>query len=228
MVSGPKGSVCMCVCVCVGGWFLCENGAQERKDTRTLHILFVLSKCAVGLHYIRLHVFILLCHAESLSRVWLFATPWTVACQALLSMGFSRQEYWSELPCPPTGDLPDSGIEPGSSPLQVDCLLSEPAGKPSFSWGLIQQAHVPGSDSRSVLVLSAVWPHHPSTPSLEGRGSMEVVAWSTVPPSTSPNPPTPPPNPPWVGHQWATQAHAVSLGESGLLRRRAPWSWWEA
>ena len=47
-----------------------------------------------------------------LSRVQLFATPWTVACQAPLSMGFSRQEYSSVLPCPPPGDLPDSGIKP--------------------------------------------------------------------------------------------------------------------
>ena len=49
-----------------------------------------------------------------LSHVWLFATPWTVAQQAPLSMGFSRQEYWSGLPCPPPGDLPVPGIEPRS------------------------------------------------------------------------------------------------------------------
>ena len=48
------------------------------------------------------------CH---FSRVWLFATPWAVACQASLSMGFSRQEYWSGLLCSPPGDLPDPGIE---------------------------------------------------------------------------------------------------------------------
>ena len=42
------------------------------------------------------------------------ATPWTLACQAPLSMGFSRQEYWSGLPCPPPGDLPDPGIKPAS------------------------------------------------------------------------------------------------------------------
>ena len=46
------------------------------------------------------------------SCVWLFATVWTIACQATLSLGFSRQEYWSELPCPPSGDLPDPGIKP--------------------------------------------------------------------------------------------------------------------
>ena len=48
------------------------------------------------------------------SRVWLFATPWTVALQAPLSMEFSRQEYWNELPCPPPGDLPNPRIEPVS------------------------------------------------------------------------------------------------------------------
>ena len=51
---------------------------------------------------------------KSLSCVWLFATPWTVAYQAPLSMGFSRQEYWSGLPFPSPGDLPDPGIEPRS------------------------------------------------------------------------------------------------------------------
>jgi len=49
-----------------------------------------------------------------LSRVRLFATPWTVAHQAPLSMGFSRQEYWSGLPFPSPGGLPDQGIEPRS------------------------------------------------------------------------------------------------------------------
>ena len=50
---------------------------------------------------------------KSLSHIQLFATPWTVAYQALLSMGFSRQEYWSGLPFPSPGDLPDPGIELG-------------------------------------------------------------------------------------------------------------------
>ena len=51
------------------------------------------------------------------SRVPLFSTLWTVACQAPLSLGFSRQEYWSGLPCPLPGDLLDPGIEPGSPAL---------------------------------------------------------------------------------------------------------------
>ena len=52
-----------------------------------------------------------------LSHVRLFATPWTVTCQAPLSTGFSRQEYWSGLPFPSPGDLPNPGIEPGSPTL---------------------------------------------------------------------------------------------------------------
>ena len=57
-----------------------------------------------------------------LSRAQLFATPWTVAYQAPPSVGFSRQEYWSGLPFPPPGDLPNPGIEPGSPALQADAV----------------------------------------------------------------------------------------------------------
>ena len=66
---------------------------------------------------------------KSFSRVQLFATPWTVPYQASLSIGFSRQGYWSGLPFPSPGDLPDPGIEPRSPALQADALLSEPPGK---------------------------------------------------------------------------------------------------
>ena len=69
------------------------------------------------------------------SCVRLFAIPWTVVHQAPLSMGFSRQEYWSGLPCPPPGDLPHSGTElasPASPALQVDSLPTEQPGKPVF------------------------------------------------------------------------------------------------
>ena len=58
-------------------------------------------------------------------------TPWTVAHQAPLSMGFSRQAYWSGLPCPPPGDLPNPGIKPRSPASQADSL-SEPPGKPIY------------------------------------------------------------------------------------------------
>ena len=67
---------------------------------------------------------------KSLSRVRLFATPWTVAHQAALSMGFSSQEYWTGLPFPCPGDLPNLGIELGSPTLQADSFLSEQPGNP--------------------------------------------------------------------------------------------------
>ena len=63
-----------------------------------------------------------------LSRVRLSATPWAVAYQAPPTMGFSRQEYWSELPFPSPGDLPNPGIEPASPTLEADALTSEPPG----------------------------------------------------------------------------------------------------
>ena len=66
---------------------------------------------------------------KSLSRVPLFMTPWTVAYQAPQSVEFSRQEYWSGLPFPSPGDLPNPGIEPGSPALQADALPSELPGK---------------------------------------------------------------------------------------------------
>ena len=53
-----------------------------------------------------------------------------VLCSVALSMGFSRQEYWSGLSCPPPGDLPNPGIEPRFPALQADSLPSEPPGKP--------------------------------------------------------------------------------------------------
>ena len=64
-----------------------------------------------------------------ISRDRLFATPPTAARQAPLSMEFSKQEYWSGLPCPSPGDLPKPGIEPRSPALQADSLPSEPSGK---------------------------------------------------------------------------------------------------
>ena len=62
---------------------------------------------------------------KSLSTLQLFAIPWTLTCQAPLSMGFSRQEYWSGFICPSPGKLPDQGIEPGFPVLQTDlhCLI---------------------------------------------------------------------------------------------------------
>ena len=67
---------------------------------------------------------------ESLSHVRLFATPWTIARQVPLSMEFSRQQYWSGLPFPLPGDLPDPEIEARSPALQADSLSSEPQESP--------------------------------------------------------------------------------------------------
>ena len=66
--------------------------------------------------------------------VQLFATPWTVACQAPLSMALSRQEHWSGLLFPPPGDLPDSGIEPESPPSAGRFFITEPPGKPNWAY----------------------------------------------------------------------------------------------
>ena len=66
---------------------------------------------------------------ESLSCVQLFATPWTVARQAPLCMGFPRQEYWIGLPFPSPVDLPGSGIKPAPPALADRCFTAEPAGK---------------------------------------------------------------------------------------------------
>ena len=69
------------------------------------------------------HYFTSMCEVKSLGGVRLFATPWTVAYQAPPSMGLSRQDYWSGLPFPSPGDLPNPGIEPGSSTLQADTTI---------------------------------------------------------------------------------------------------------
>ena len=71
----------------------------------------------------------------SLSRVQFFATPWTIACQAPLPMEFSWQEYWSGVPFPTPGDLPNPGIEPTSlvSPaLASGFFTTKPPGKPKI------------------------------------------------------------------------------------------------
>ena len=102
---------------------------------------------------------------NSLSHVRLFATPWTVAYQAPPSIGFSRQEYWSGLPFPSPGDLPDPGIEPRSPTFQADALTSEPPGK----------FQVKGSE---IVVQSSRWSHwdqeigsgEPRKLSCSGRG----------------------------------------------------------
>ena len=92
---------------------------------------------------------------KSLSRVQLFATLWTIARQPPLSMGFSRQEYWSGLPFPSPGDLPDPGIELGFSALQAEPLPSEPPGNSiSVSGTLFTSSPGEGGSPGSPLFLT--------------------------------------------------------------------------
>ena len=96
---------------------------------------------------------------RSLSHVQLFATPWTVAHQALLSMGFSRQEHWSGLPLPSPGHPPNPGMEPGSPTLKADTLPSDPPGKSgikavSAAWqGRFLTTIPPGKPMKTFLIL---------------------------------------------------------------------------
>ena len=106
--------VCVCVCVCVwkeGQWAKMwklekEAGLERRKQIK--------SPCWLSSWFDPVNA---QCSLSHFSRVWLFVTLWTLACQAPLSMGFFRQGYWNGLPCPPPGDLPDPGIEPVSPAL---------------------------------------------------------------------------------------------------------------
>ena len=104
---------------------------------------------SVGGLFILWTVFWCMClHAKLLICVQLFATPWTVVHQAPLSMGFSRQEYWNGLPCPPPGDLPDSGIKPtslistrtGRQALYYYHHLGSPTGKKMKEWVVITRS----------------------------------------------------------------------------------------
>ena len=109
-------------------------GKSESEVTQSCPILCNLREYAVhGILQARILQWVKV-KVKSPSCVWLIVTPWTVACQAPLSLGFSRQEYWSGLPCASPGDLPNPRIEPRSPELQVDSLLSEPPGKHSHTY----------------------------------------------------------------------------------------------
>ena len=83
------------------------------------------------------------CVLSHSSRVPLFATPWTIAHQASLSIGFSRQECWSRLPCPPPGDLPDPGTEPTTlkSPALAGKLFTT-----STTWEALEEREATRND----------------------------------------------------------------------------------
>ena len=104
-----------------------SSSALLIREPRWIHSVFLFSSVTTSLSptcCVRV-----LWKCWSFSHVWLFATPWTAARQAPLSMEFSRQEYWSGLPFPSPGDLLNLP-KPGSPALQVDSLPSEPPGKP--------------------------------------------------------------------------------------------------
>ena len=90
---------------------------------------------------------------KSLSRVWIFVTPWTVAHQAPPSMEFSRQEYWSGLPFPSPGDLPNTGMEPRSPALQADALPVWATREPylKINWDNILKIFAPGPRIKEVF-----------------------------------------------------------------------------
>ena len=82
------------------------------------------------------------CMLNHFSCVRLFATLWTVACQAPLCMGFSRQQYQSGLPCPPPGDLPDPRTEPGAPALQIDSSPLSHWESPQFDFSFKNKGQI--------------------------------------------------------------------------------------
>ena len=100
-----------------------------------IYIIIYLKKC-LSVTEGRKHLSSALVQAQSLSRVWYFATLWTIACQAPLSMRLLRQEYWSGLLFPPAEDLSHPGIQPTSpaSPALAGGFFVEPSGKPLIAF----------------------------------------------------------------------------------------------
>ena len=107
------------------------------------------------------------------SHIWLFMTPWTVALQSPLSMRFSRQEYWSGLPCPPLRDLPDPEIEsacPGSLALQMHSLATEPPRKPLRMTGGVLKTTNARHSVLEILNSDSAW----------ASGGFKVPKWLSV------------------------------------------------
>ena len=103
-------------------------------DYLSIDVSGALNSLLLFYYYQFLPLCLVKCKVKLLSHLQLFATSWTVAYQAPLSMGFSRQEYWSGLPFPSLGDLPNPGIKPVSPALQADTLPSEPPGNVCFMY----------------------------------------------------------------------------------------------
>ena len=114
MYCSPPGSFCP------------RDFPGKNTGVGSISLLYFYSYINAQSHPLKMLLLLLSCF----SRVQLCVTPLTAAHQAPLSMGFSRHEYWSGLPFPSLGDLPDPGIEPRSPALQADALPSEPGGRP--------------------------------------------------------------------------------------------------
>ena len=113
----------------VAGTVVLFKVLRLRLKMFSLFFVFVFMYCLYEKYYKP----VCACVANCFSCVWLFAALWTVTHQAPLSMGFSRQDYWSGLPCPPPGNLPDPVIKLASLCLlhwQMRSLPLAPAGKP--------------------------------------------------------------------------------------------------
>ena len=126
------------------------------------------------------------------SYVRLFVTQWTTACQAPLSMGFSRQEYWSRLLCPLPGDLPDAGIKlmsPAAATLQADSLLLSNWGSPLGAIDNTQRRETLKMGRAQVNLHGCHLLVGKSQPLLELAASTGQWAWFSVPP-------------PWCLHRW--------------------------
>ena len=108
------------------------------------------------------------------SCVWLFETPWTVAHQALPSMGFSRQEYWGGLPFPSPGHLPNPGIEPRLT-AYMQTLPSEPQGKSHITYICCI------SIAQSCLTLWDPMDCSPPVSSIHGILQARILEWVAIP-----------------------------------------------
>ena len=149
----------------------------------------------------------------SLSPVWLFTASWTVACQTPLSMGFSRQEFWSGLPFPPPGDLLDPGIEPESltSPALAGSFFTTSAAWEALCVWLLFSCSV---------VSDSLWPHglqraRLPCPSLSLRvcSNSHPLGWwchPTIPSSAAPSPPALSLSQHQGLFQWVSSLHQVA------------------
>ena len=124
---------------------------------------------------------------------------WIVPCQATRSMGFPRQGYWSGLPFPSPGDLPDPGIKPWSPSLQADSLLSEPLGEPKkfvlYYLSILCPWNSPSKNTRvgSCSLLQGIFPTQGSKPSTKIKLYLKLKNRISEPPRPGPGAPLPEP-----------------------------------